>query len=206
MYQQNNGAGAKWFFYLAMVLIALVFALGLLVSNSEWLQPKIADATADQMHLATDIERQKSEIELQTLKDQAEAEKARQNMALQAQEKASQQTAEQRQNFYSTLNTGLLALMIALSITVTVFGINASLAFYKMMTVRFQPVLIAQTTQPVPALQQTRRQPSSAATQARKREQKSRREQIMFKHTQPFWSKDDGKSPELIPGNYPWAN
>lgn len=206
MYQQNNSAGAKWFFWLAMVLLALVFTLGLLVSNSEWLQPKIADATAEQMKLATEVERQESEIALQMARDQAEAEKARRELELEAQEKAIQQDAVHRQNFLAALNTGLLALMIAISFVVAVFGIYASLVFYKMMTARLQTALVSQVAQPVAVIQQTRRRPSPAAVQARKREQKKRREEIMFKHTRPFWAHDDGKSPELIPGNYPWAN
>jgi disulfide bond formation protein DsbB len=203
MPQQENGA--KWLFWLAMVFMALALTLGLMVSHSEWLQPQIADATASQMRLTTEIERRKADIALQTLKDQAANENIRQLLALQAQVKSDQQVAEWRQNMYAMINIGLLALMIAFSIVATVFGIFAALTLYKKQTITLsqpQPVL----TPAVPAVQPVHRQASPAAIQARKCEQKNRLERKLLSSTRPYWSRDDGKSPELISGVYPWTN
>jgi hypothetical protein len=68
----NHATGAKWFFWLAIVVLAVVFALGFNVKDAKWLNRQIASATAEQMILTTEVERQKEELDLQLLKSQTE--------------------------------------------------------------------------------------------------------------------------------------
>ena len=214
MYQQNNGAGAKWFFILAMVILAIVFALGFNIQDAKWLNGKIADATANQMMVTTDIDRQKANLDLQILqqrteiqieqeKQQAELQAAQRLQELQAQTTAANQFSEFRQDFYNTLNTSLLAFMIVACASLMAWVISKSLISYKLAT-----VAVRQTPILVPVAQPTSRKPSAIAQKAREEERQHRQkqqnqqkqqkqlDQIEFPNTYKSWP-DDGKSEEL---------
>jgi hypothetical protein len=52
MYNQNSPAsGAKWFFFLAMVILLVTFALGFNVKDATWLNREIAIAQADRIKI-----------------------------------------------------------------------------------------------------------------------------------------------------------
>lgn len=221
MYQPSSlASGAKWLFSLVIILIGIVFALGFNLRDAKWLNGKIASATAEQMSLATDIERQKAELNLQVLKNQtelqitrekqqAEYEAAQQQQQLDALFVANTQKAQFRNGLYNAINVGLMTLMIAISVVLAVCGINLSFGLRKVATIK-APVatLLRSSTTNVRRLS---RQPSLAAQQARQREMQEREKQIwakrnslLFKNSRPIWSANDGKNDELIPGNHPW--
>ena len=117
--QHQNGmaTGAKWFFWLAIVILVGSFALGFNIKDAKWLNGKIASATAEQMNVATDVERQKADLDLQVLrsqteiqiaqqKQQAEYEAAKQQQELNASNLANAQKANFRNALYNTLNFG----------------------------------------------------------------------------------------------------
>ena len=212
MYQQNTDTGAKWFFWLVIVILAIVFALGFNIKDAKWLNGNIASATAEQMGLTTDIERQKAGLDLLILKQrteiqvaqekqQAEYEAAQQRQRLESQTVAAIQFAGFRQDLYKKISDGLLALLVAASVSIAAWGIGSSIASYKLAVGKAQ---LAQSVQPM--LKRSHRQPSPAALQAREREQKNRFMRITVKDAQAIWPDDDGKTQEFISGNYPWAS
>lgn len=224
MYNNQNGlaTGAKWFFWLAIVILIGSFALGLNIKDAKWLNGKIASETANQMSVATEVERQKAELDLQLLKtqteiqiaqqkQQAEFETAKQQQELYALTLAETQKADFRNGLYNTLNIGLMALMVAFSIALSALGINASFGLRKVLRVKAEALQPAKVYTSVTS--ENHRQASLAAQQARKREQQDRQKKIrvervnqMLKNTEAIWSADDGKSEEFVPGNNPRAN
>jgi hypothetical protein len=223
MYNNQNGiaTGAKWFFWLAIVILAGVFALGFNVKDAKWLNGQIASATAEQMNVATDVERQKAELDLQLLKtqteiqiaqqkQQAEFEAAKQQRELNALTLAETQKADFRNGLYNTLNIGFMALMVASSIALSALGINASFGLRKILSVKAEILQPSKVYTPIAS--KNHRQLSIAAQQAREREKQDREKQLqaerfnqMLKNSKAIWPSDDGKSEELVPGNYPWA-
>lgn len=143
MYTQSyNTSGAKWIFWLAIIILLAVFALGFNLKEAEAVEWNTASATAEQMNAVTDAERQKSEIPLELLtaqteikiaqqKQHAEFEKLKLQQEINALILAETQKADFRNGLYTTLNIGLMALMVAFSIALSAFGINASFGLRK---------------------------------------------------------------------------
>lgn len=224
MYTQsyNNTSGAKWIFWLVIIILLAVFALGFDLKEAKWLNGKIASATAEQMNVATDVERQKSELDLQLLKiqneiqiaqqkQQAEFESAKLQQELNALTLAETQKADFRNRLYTTLNIGLIALTVAFSIALSALGINASFGLRKVLSVKAEALQLRAVYTPISSENPCK--PSIAAQQARKREQLDRQKKIraervnqMLKNSKAIWSADDGKSEEFVPGNNPLAN
>ncbi len=196
----NNGAGAQWAFATVMVIVVLALTLGILISNSEWFQPEIAQAKADGMNKGNDIEYQKSLLDLEKYKSDIQTAIERTKQSLEEQKVAAQQFANFRQGFYNTLNSGVLILSIVLGVVIISWGISASLKSYKLALLNAESARIMRAVAK-PAY----RQPSAAALLARKRERKQRRDRLTFKHTSPFWP-DNGKKEKRTSNDLPWAN
>jgi ABC-type transport system involved in cytochrome bd biosynthesis fused ATPase/permease subunit len=202
MYPQNNfGAGAQWTFATTIVIVVLALMLGILISNSEWLQPEIADATADGMQKTNDIEYQQRLIDLKKHESDSQAAIERTNLSLDNQKMADQQFAEFRQGFYDMLNSGLLALFAAVSVVIVVWGAMANLKSYKLALLEAETIRNIQI-----AVRAAHRQPSAAAQQARAIERLVRQKNqaqsepkhtsrktpshIEYLYTRPFWPND----------------
>ena len=147
-----------------IVVLVLVFALGLNVKDATWMNGKIAEATAGQINLATDIERKKAALELETLKTQTEIQieqqkqlaaivAARQRQALEAENTANLQRAEFRSALYTTISYGIMAVFFAASIALTAIGISAGLGLNRILTARARTVPVRQNT-PGPVIHQ----------------------------------------------------
>ncbi|GAB4404253.1 MAG: hypothetical protein OHK003_32190 [Anaerolineales bacterium] len=218
MYNQNSLAtGAKWFVFLAMVILLGAVALGDNIKDAKWWNREIASAIANQMNVATDIERQKAELELQVLrtqteiqvaemKRQAEYEAAKQQQEFEAAAIAEAQKAEFRSGFYNTLNAGLMVLLVAVGIVVTVAGVNASLGLRTTKINTAEAYQLNKASAPISAV--NHRQPSLAAQQARLREQADRRSILraervnrMLKNTEVVWSAEEKNSTKYSAGN-----
>lgn len=218
MYNQNSVAtGAKWFFFLAIVILIGAVALGVNLKDAKWWNREIASATANQMNVATDIEQQKGELDLQVLqtqteiqiaemKRQAEYKAAQQQQEIESAALAEAQKAEFRRGFYNVLNNGLMILLVAVGIVVTVAGVNVSLG---LRTIKLKKAAAFQVNK-VPAAVNavTHRQHSLAVHQARLREQADRRAKIraervdrMLKNTEVIWSAEEKKSEKFSSGN-----
>lgn len=222
MYQQSNpAAGAKWLFWLALIILVAVFSLGVNIKDAKWLNGKIASATADQMSLATNIEQQKSELDLQILKHQTELQIAHEKQLAEFDNKQKQlemnalmvadtQKEGFRSSLYNTINLGLMALMIAISVVLVSLGITASFGLHKIFATKAQLVQLSQTSTTV--TMKSHHQPSSAVQIARKRERQEREVQIkakrnkqIFTDSKTIWPLNDGKANIITPGDYPWA-
>lgn len=222
MYQPNSfSSGAKWLFWLVIIILGTVFALGFNLRDAKWLNGEIASATAEQMNVATDIERQKSDMAMQILKNQtelqiahdtqqAEYEAAQRQQALNALITADTQKIHFRDSLYNTINNGLMALMIAVSVVLVSLGFAVSLWLNKYLGAK---VLVAQPARTSVTAIKKYHYPSLAAQQARQRERQERemqlqakRADLIFKNSSAIWSADNGKADELILGNYPWAS
>lgn len=219
MYNNQNGivTGAKWLFWLAIIILAAVFALGLNIKDAKWLNGDIASATAEQINVTTDVERKKSELDLQLLetqteiqiaeqKRQAEYEAVKQQQEFEAAALAEAQKAEFRSDFYNVLNNGLMILFAAISIVATVAGINASVGLRSAMNRNTEALRVNEVRVSVSDV--NRREPSLAAQQARLREQADRRSKIraeridkMLKNTEAIWSVEDRKSDKFSSSN-----
>lgn len=219
MYQQNSMAsGAKWFFWLTMVVLTIVFALGFNIKDAKWLNGQIASATANQMNIATDIEKQKAELDLQILRKQTELKIAediqaaefkaqQQQQVLDDQAVISAQKADFRRNLYSTVNLGVTALMIALAVGVCALSINIGIGLHKILSAKAQVGQL--TISSNSRANRVHHQPSSAAQLARQREQQERRRLIQmrrtnqfFKESTPIWPNDNGNSESMDPGSH----
>lgn len=223
MYNQNgHSTGAKWFFFLAIVVLLGAFALGANVKDAKWLNREIASATANEMNVATDIDRQKAELDLQVLrtqteiqvaemKRQAEYEAAKQQQELNALTVASMQKADFQAGLYDTINLGLMVVIIAVSLVLIAIGINAGIGLYKVLNAKAQAIQPAQPQRVV--VHKHHRQPSPAAQKARQREREEREMMFLdnrinqiFHDTEQIWPSGNEKSEEFELGNYPWAN
>lgn len=220
-YQNGQGTGAKWFFFLAMVILFGAVALGANIKDAKWWNREIASATANQMNVATDIDRQKAELDLQVLKTQteiqvtemkrqAEYEAARQQQELNAATAAAMQKANFQAGLYNTLNIGLMAVIAAFCIALTIAGIYASVGLYKILSAKAQAI---QPSQPSTVTVHKRR-PSPAAIRARQREREDReRDRQIIENrinqflpdTEPVWTATGDKSENLKPEEYPLA-
>lgn len=220
-YQNGQATGTGWFFFLAMVVLIGAVAFGFNIKDATWLNGEIASATAQEMNVQTDIERQKAELNLQVLqtqteiqiaemKRQAEYEAARQQQELNAATAAAMQWSNFQAGLYNTLNFGLMAVMIAFSIALTIAGISAAVGLYKILRAKSQAIQ--------PALPKTvvvrRRQPSPAAQKARQREREERerdrqliesRINQFLPDTKAVWNSTDDNAENLKPEDYPWA-
>ncbi len=216
-YQNGVATGAKWFFFLAIVILIGAFALGANVKDAKWLNGDIASATADQITTENEIGRKKAELDLKMLevqteiqiaeqKQQAEYEAAKQKQEFDAAALAEAQKAEFRSGLYGVLNTGLMIFLVAISIVVTVAGVNASLGLRTLKINNAETYQVNRAPALVSAV--NHRQPSLAVQQARLREQADRRSKIraervdrMLKNTEVVWSAEEKKSEKYSAGN-----
>lgn len=215
MYNNQNGlsTGAKWFFFLAIVILAGAFALGFNIKDATWLNGQIASATAQEMNVQTDIQRQQGELNLQLLQAQTNAqieqqkqqtayEAAKQQQDLQAASVANAQAAAFRSNLYNVLNVGLVIFVIALCVALAAIGISAGFGLYKVLSAK------AQSTQPsrpsITVVRKAHRQPTIAVQEARRREREERVRQLL-NNSKIIWP-DDPETEVLTPENYPWAS
>lgn len=199
MYQQNSSPGAKWLFWLAIVVMVVVFFLGFNFKDAKWLNGELAAAEAAQMNLTTETQRQNAEIDYLKRKAQIENDKAKQRQALEAQNTANIQGAEFRKNAYNALNFGLMLLMAVVAVVVAALGLYGSLGLYRLMVAKAKAVQVSQPA--IATHQEPRRQRSAASIKARKRELRQRAAKVAIKNTKPF-----GTDQEFVPGKYPWAN
>ncbi len=222
MYNQNSLAtGAKWFFFLTIVILLGAFALGFNVKDATWLSREIAFAEAHEMNVQTDIDRQKAELDLQVLqtqteiqvaemKRQAEYEATKQQQELNAATTAAVQRANFQAGLYHTLNFGLMVLMIAVGAALTLAGISAAVGLYKILNAKAQAA--HPSTSSMISINKNHRHPSSAAQKARQREREERERQFIdnrmnqiFPDSELIWTSQGNISKNLKPGNYPWA-
>lgn len=224
MYNQNGLAtGAKWFFFLAIVILLGAFALGANVKDAKWLNREIASATANEMNVATDIGRQKAELDLQLLRTQteiqvtqikqrAEFEAAKQQQELNASTVAAMQKADFQAGFYNIFNFGLMAMMVIGGVALATIGIFTAVGLYKILNAKAQAVQLSQTQTVV--VHKHHRQASPAAQKARQREREERelerqfidnRINQLFPGNETVWTATDDKSADLKPADYPWA-
>lgn len=223
MYNQNgHSSGAKWFFFLAIVVLLGAFALGFNIKDAKWLNREIASATANEMNVATDLDRQKAELDLQVLqaqtenqvaeiKRQADYEAAKQQQELNALTAASIQKANFQAGLYDTVNFGLTAVMIALGIALAIAGISSAIGLFKILNAKAQAIQPSQTQTVV--VHKYHRQPSLAAQKARQREREERIERRIidgriaqiFPNNDVIWSAEGDNAEELQPEKYPWA-
>lgn len=223
MYNQNgHSSGAKWFFFLAIVVLLGAFALGANVKDAKWLNREIASATANEMNVATDINRQKAELDLQVLqaqteiqvnqmRQQANYEAAKQQQELTALTTASIQKANFQAGLYDTVNFGVMVVMIALGIALAIAGISSAIGLFKILNAKAQAIQPSQTQTVV--VHKYHRQPSLAAQKARQREREERIERRIidgriaqiFPNNEVIWSAEGNNTEELQPEKYPWA-
>ncbi len=222
MYNQHGySSGAKWFFFLAMMVLLGAVALGANLKEAKWLNGKIASETAHEMNVQTEIERQKAYLDLQVLraqtenqinqmKQQAEYEAAKRQQKLNASTVAAMQKAEFQAGLYDTFNFGLMVVMIALGAALTIAGIAAAIGMYKILNAKAKSI---QPSQPVTVIVH-KRQPSPAAQKARQREREEREREIqlidsrfeqILPNSETIWSAKGGSPDNLKPENYPWA-
>jgi hypothetical protein len=220
-YQNGQATGAKWFFFLAMLILLGAVALGANIKDAKWWNREIASATADQMKVATDIDRRKAELDLQVLqtqteiqvaemKRQAEYEAAKQQQELNAATTAAMQWSNFQAGLYNTINIGLMVLMIAVGAALTIAGISAAVGLHKILSAKAQAI---QPSQPSTVIIHKRR-PSPAAIRARQREREERERERqlidnrinqLFPDSELIWTATDDKSANLKPEDYPWA-
>lgn len=225
MYNNQNGmaTGAKWFFWLAIVTLIGSFALGFNIKDAKWLNGEIASATANQMNVTTDVDRQKAELDLQLLRTQTEIqvtqmkqkadyEAAQQQQELNATTTATMQWANFQAGLYNTVNIGLMIVMIAIGAALTIAGISAAVGLYKILNAKAQAIQPSQTQTVV--IHKYHRQPSPAAQKARQREREERqlerqfidsRIDQLFPDNEVIWSTEGDNTEDLQPANYPWA-
>lgn len=224
MYNQNGySSGAKWFFFLAIVVLLGAFALGANVKDAKWVNPEIASEIANEMNMATDIEHQKGELDLQVLRAQTEIqvtqmwqqanyEAAKQQQELTALTTASIQKANFQAGLYDTVNFGIMVVMIALGIALAIVGISSAMGLFKILNAKAQAIQPSQTQTVV--VHKVHRQPSPAAQKARQREREERKleKQIidrridrLFLNNQAIWSAEESNTEDLQPEKYPWA-
>jgi hypothetical protein len=225
MYNNQNGmaTGAKWFFWLAIVILIGSFALGFNIKDAKWLNGEIASATANQMNVATDVDRQKAELDLQLLRTQTEIqvtqmkqkadyEAAQQQQELNATTTAAMQWANFQAGLYNTVNIGLMIVMIAIGAALTIAGISAAVGLYKILNAKAQAIQPSQTQTVV--VHKYHRQPSPSAQKAREREREERklerqgidnRINQLFPGNETVWTVADDKPADLKSADYPWA-
>lgn len=216
-YQNGQTTGAKWFFFLAMVILLGAVALGANIKDAKWWNREIASATANQMNVATDIERQKAELELQVLrtqteiqvaemKRQAEYEAFKQQQELNAATAAAIQWSNFQAGLYNTLNIGLMAVIAAFCIVLTLLGVG----LYKILNAKAQAI---QPSQPS-TVNVHKRRPSPAAIRARQREreEREREKQLIdnrinqiFPDSELIWTATGDELANINPDDYPWA-
>jgi ABC-type multidrug transport system fused ATPase/permease subunit len=224
MYNQNSLAtGAKWFFFLALVILLGAFALGFNVKDAKWLNREIGSATAKEMNMVTDVERQKAELDLQALRmqteiqvaqmqQQAEYEAAKQQQELNDSAVAATQWANFQAGLYNTVNYGLLVMMIAIGISLAFVGIYTSVGLYKILNAKSQAIQPGQSQTVV--IQKYRHQPSPAAQKARQHERAERERERqagdnrlnqLFPNSYPIWTAKDDNSEDRQSGQLPLA-
>lgn len=221
-YQNGHSTGAKWFFFLAIVVLLGAFALGANVKDAKWLNREIASATANEMNVATDLDRKKAELDLQVQQAQTEIqvnqmwqqanyEAARQQQELTALTTASIQKANFQAGLYDTINFGIMVVMVALGAALAIAGISSAIGLFKILNAKAQAI---QPSQPqTVVVHKYHRQPSLAAQKARQREREERIERRiidrridrLFPNNQAIWSAEESNTEDLQPEKYPWA-
>lgn len=218
-YQNGQTTGAKWFFFLTMVILLGAVALGFNLKDAKWLNREIASATANQMNVATDIDRQQAELDLQVrkmqteiqitqMRQQAEYAAEKQQQELNDAAMASQQWANFQTGLYNTITFGILVVMMAVGISLAFIGIHASTGIYKILNAKAQSIQHSQPQTVV--VHKYHRQLSPAAQKARQRERVEREANAnqnadLFSNSKPIWmTKEDGAE-NLKPGNLPLA-
>lgn len=162
-----------------VLVVGLAFTVGLFVSNAELLQPATTQYELDILQ----AEKERAEI--------ARAEEAKRQADLTALAKENaQRTSEKLDNLlqvtFDTINTGLLIVAAAASLSLTTWAISKSLINYKLATMSAHP----------------RHTPSSAVQIARQIERANRIKEMQEKktkkptpieilYTRPFWSEDE---------------
>lgn len=224
MYNQNgHSSGAKWFFFLAIVVLLGAFALGANVKDAKWLNREIASATANEMNVATDLDRKKAELDLQVQQAQTEIqvnqmwqqanyEAAKQQQELNASRVAAIQKADFQAGLYDTVNFGVMVVMIALGIALAIAGISSAIGLFEILNAKAQAIQPSQTQTVV--VHKHHRQPSPAAQRARQREREERklekqvidcRIERLFPNNQAIWRAEESNTEDLQPEKYPWA-
>lgn len=219
-YQNGQATGAKWFFFLAMVILLGAVALGTNIKDAKWWNREIASATAHEMNVQTDIKQRERELELQVIQTQTEIqvaemkrqavyEAAKQQQELNTAAAAAMQKANFQADLYNTANFGLMVVMIAISAALTIAGISAAVGLHKILSAKAQAIQ--------PSLPSTvtvhKRRPSPAAIRARQREREERERERQIANridqlssdSEPLWSAAGDKSENLKPEDYPWA-
>lgn len=185
-YQNGQATGAKWFFFLTMVILLGAVALGFDLKDAKWLNREIASATANQMNVATNIDQQKAELDLQVLKtqteiqvaamkQQAEYETAKQQQELNAAAAAAMQWSNFQAGLYNTINFGLMVVMIAIGMILILAGISSAVGLHKILNAKAQAI---QPSQQPTVVVMHKRQPSVAAQRARQQERNQRENAI----------------------------
>lgn len=218
-YQNGQTTGAKWFFFLTMVILLGAVVLGFNLKDAKWLNREIASATANQMNVATNIDQQKAELDLQVLKtqteiqvtamkQQAEYETAKQQQELNAAAAAAMQWSNFQAGLYNTINFGLMVVMIAIGLALILAGISSAVGLHKVLNAKAQAI---QPSQPTVVVVH-KHQPSVAAQRARQQEREERERQFIDNRTNQIisgskavWIAQDRKAETLKPENYPWA-
>lgn len=204
----QNYSGAKWLLW----LLVMVFALGFNVKDAKWMNGKIAEATAEQINLATEIERQKADLDLQILrtqteiqieqrKQQAEIVAARQHRALEAEWLARLQWAEFSKNIYEKFIYGRQAILAEVSILLVLLGANAGLSLNQSMKARAQANPQLGQVDPWGSLENRR----IAAARARDIERRQNIARIILSQSSAYCSSDNREAADLEPGSYPLA-
>jgi hypothetical protein len=215
MYQPNIGSGWKWIFWLVIIIMFVVFALGFNVKEATWLNPSVSIAEAARMQQETSIAQKNAELDYQLRKTQIDAQiegekqaaahKAAQlQLELKAQEAKNIQDAQLRNSFQYAVNIGTVVFYTGIALALLIVCVVGSIGLYQILKSKAELVraksVPAQISDPW-ASPQYRRQ---ARLAARHTELRKIRNKIAIKGTSPFWP-DDGKAEELILGKYPWA-
>lgn len=215
MSQQNSLAnGAKWLFFLAVVVLAGFLMLGTDLSKATWLSHPIAEAQAEQISSQTEIERKNAELDYEQRKFYAELErqKAQQQAAAQAAKDA--ETLAFQKKIHAAAIAGLWVIVSILAIglfTASIFagvGLNRYLTA-KAQTRQIQPgngrliVKIEQLNRQVCALQDQNRALQSKVIELEQREN-HRNQQAAIKNTRVEWpDKPDNRLKPSKPSS--WA-
>jgi hypothetical protein len=126
MYPQSSLAGgAKWFFFLAVLVSAAFLALGAELSKAIWLSRPIAGELANQIAAQTETQRKRDEIEIEKSQKLAAQE-------IQAQTARDAETLAFQQNIHAAMVFGaqLIAILIGLGLFVASVFVGIGLNRY----------------------------------------------------------------------------
>ena len=165
----NQNTGMQWNFLSTLLVVGLAFALGLLVSNAELLQPAKTQQTIENLKL----ENERARI---ALEKEAERQQLLTEQAIEEAKRTSEKWDNLLQTLFNTVNTSLIILAVAIGIAIVTRAVSNSLIEHR------------RTTHIVKA----RHQPSEQAKIAREIERFSRSNNpIEQLYTRPFIDSDD---------------